>query len=70
MRRLLTFIGVALATAAFTINWLHNGDWEKAVEPVIAEWDAELLARNAGLEDDAPRRATDEDGLQEVPSTP
>ena len=70
MRRLLTFIGVALATAAFTLNWLHNGDWEKAVEPVIAEWDAELLARNAGLEDDVPRRAKDEDGLQQEPSTP
>lgn len=70
MRRFLTFIGVAIATAAFSLNWLHNGDWEKAVEPVIAEWDAELLARNAGLDDTEADRAPAADGLQEEPSTP
>ena len=58
MRRLITFLTVATATAILMLSWLHDGDLYSAVEPVVAEWDAELLARNAGI-------ATDE--LQEEP---
>ncbi len=50
MRRLVTFVVIAIATATASLHWVHNGDLAEAVVPVIAEWDAELLARNAGLE--------------------
>lgn len=52
MRRLLTVIGVAVATSAGSLWWLHDGDLEAAretVAPVVAEWNAELLAHDAGV---------------------
>lgn len=49
MRRAATFVVVALSTAVGSLWWLHEGDLAEAVQPVVAEWDAELLARNAGL---------------------
>ena len=49
MRRFLTFALTAAATAVGTLYWLHDGALTEAVEPVIAEWNAELLARDAGL---------------------
>lgn len=49
MRRLFTFVVVALATAGGTLWWLNDGDLAQTVEPVIAHWDAELLAQDAGL---------------------
>lgn len=61
MRRLVTFFAVATATAVLILNWLNDGDIYAAVEPVVAEWDAELLARNAGLQPSA---------LQEEPEAP
>ncbi len=61
MRRLITFFAVAVATAVLLLRWLHDGDLVSAVRPVVAEWDADLLARNAGLP---------ADGLQEPPDPP
>ncbi|MCB9673885.1 MAG: hypothetical protein H6737_02150 [Alphaproteobacteria bacterium] len=55
MRRLITFLLVATCTAAGTLWWLHDGDLVEAVQPVMVEWDAEGLARNAGIDE-----ATDE----------
>lgn len=49
MRRLLTFLAVAAATAIGSLWWLHDGDLVEAVQPVMVEWDADGLARNAGL---------------------
>ena len=49
MRRLITFHAVAASTAVLVLSWLHDGDLYSAVQPVVAQWDAELLARNAGL---------------------
>jgi hypothetical protein len=49
MRRLLTFFAVAAATATAVLYWLHDGDLAAAVEPVVAEWDADLLVQEAGL---------------------
>ena len=49
MRRFLTLLTVAASTAVGTLWWLHDGDLSEAVEPVLAEWDADLLARDAGL---------------------
>lgn len=49
MRRLITFLTVAAVTAFFLTHWLNDGDVIGAVTPVVAEWDAELLARDAGV---------------------
>jgi len=49
MRRFLTFALTAAATAIGSLYWLHDGDLAEAVDPVIAEWNAELLARDAGI---------------------
>lgn len=59
MRRLVTFVLVAAATAAASLWWLHDGDIVEGVQPVLVEWDADTLARNAGIEADA-----------EAPNTP
>ena len=50
MRRFITFVVLAGITAVSMLSWLHDGDLYSAVEPVVAEWDADLLARNAGLD--------------------
>jgi hypothetical protein len=52
MRRFLTFVITAISTALGTLYWLHDGDLAQAVEPVLAEWNAELLAQDAGLADE------------------
>jgi len=49
MRRLLTFFAVAAMTATAVLYWLHDGDLAAAIEPVVAEWDADLLVQEAGL---------------------
>lgn len=57
MRRLITFVAVAAATCVGGLWWLYDGDLDAAVAPVLADWDADLLARNAGLTEapeDAP----------------
>lgn len=50
MRRLVTFLIVTAATTAGALWWLHDGDLAEGVAPVMVEWDAEALARNAGIE--------------------
>jgi len=42
---------VAAATAVGVLWWLNDGDLRGAIEPVLAEWDADTLARDAGLVD-------------------
>ncbi len=60
IRRLLMFFAVAAATATAVLYWLHDGDLAAAVEPVVAEWDADLLVQQAGLGDlDAPTPTAD-----------
>lgn len=60
MRRLLTLLAVAAATATAVLYWLHDGDLAAAVEPVVAEWDADLLVQEAGLGHlDAPPASAD-----------
>lgn len=58
MRRLLTFFGVAAATAGGLLFWLHGGDWRAALDEgaTVARWDADALARQAGIvaQDPAP----------------
>lgn len=49
MRRLLTFLAVAVGTAGLGLWWLYEGDLAQAVEPVVARWDADTLARDAGV---------------------
>jgi len=49
MRRAGTFLVVAVGTAIAALWWLHEGDLGKAVKPVSAQWDAELLLRDAGI---------------------
>lgn len=51
MRRLITFLLVATATAAGSSWWLHDGDLAEAVQPVMVQWDADGLARNEGIAD-------------------
>jgi len=58
LRRLATFLVVAVLTAVGTLYWLHDGDLKQAVEPVAARWDTELLLQEAGLHTlDAPMAA-------------
>lgn len=52
MRRILTVVLVAALTSAGSLWWLHDGDLAAArdtVAPVVAEWNAELLANDAGV---------------------
>ena len=51
MRRLLTFLFVCAVTSVGTLFWLHDGDLVEAVEPVMVQWDAEGLAKNAGIDE-------------------
>lgn len=56
MRRLVTFVLVAAGTAIGLTWWLHDGDLPAALEATVgspAEWDADLLLRDAGIEPDA-----------------
>ncbi len=55
MRRLFTFVAVALLTTTAALWWLHDGDIAEGIQPVMVEWDAEVLARNAGIDDDEGR---------------
>lgn len=65
MRRLITFLTLAAITSVGLLNWLVDGDILATVEPVVAEWDAELLARRAGLEAPADGQGS-EDALQDA----
>lgn len=66
MRRLITIVVVAIATCAAALWWLHDGDLREAVEPVLVDWDAATLARDAGLPED-PRPGARDAGLPEDP---
>lgn len=66
MRRAATFFVVAIGTAVGSLWWLHEGDLAEAVEPVVAEWDADLLARDAGIVE----QKTDESGSEEGQDAP
>ena len=73
MRRLFTFLAMTVITAVAALHWLHDGDLAAAVEPVLAEWDAELLARNAGLAEapaagDPPAGAEGADEVHDAPA--
>lgn len=56
MRRFLTFCVVVITTTTASLYWLHDGDLEQAIEPVLAEWDADLLAQDAGIDAEDPSR--------------
>ena len=60
MRRFLTFLLATAVTAVGSLYWLHDGDLAQAVVPVLAEWNAELLAQDAGLAEPAPNELQDE----------
>ncbi len=49
MRRLATILLVAAGTATGILYWLHDGDLQHAVAPVLPDWDAEQLASLAGI---------------------
>lgn len=52
LRRLFTFVIVAVATAAGLLWWLHDGDVDAILEDgkvTLARWDADGLARDAGV---------------------
>ena len=53
MRRLATIVLVAAATATGVLYWLHDGDLERAVAPVLPDWNAQKLASLAGFEESA-----------------
>jgi hypothetical protein len=54
MRRLITFILVSTLTAIALTAWVNDLEFYETIEPVIAEWNADLLARDAGLPPDSP----------------
>ena len=52
MRRLFTFVVVAVSTASGLLWWLHEGDMDAILEDgkvTLARWDADGLARDAGV---------------------
>ena len=49
MRRFITFLLVTLGTAAGGLWWLVDGDLTEVVDPELVDWDAELLALDAGV---------------------
>ena len=52
MRRFLTVLVVAAVTALGTLYWLHDGDMDAAIAPVVSDWNADQLARDAGVGDE------------------
>ena len=48
MRHVATFVIVMVLTAAGALWWLHDGDVAAAVG-VLPKWDAQALARDAGV---------------------
>lgn len=54
MRRLATILLITVATAAGSLYWLHDGDLAAAVEPLKAEWNADVLAADAGVTEAPP----------------
>lgn len=72
MRRLMTVVLVAALTSAGSLWWLHDGDLEAArdtVAPVVAEWNAELLANDAGVPSSS-RASTQPSSAPNTESTP
>lgn len=79
VRRLATVLIVATATAVGLLYWLHDGDLRDAVAPVmptaLPDWDADRLARAAGLDRQAepaaspPPTATTPPPIGAVPPT-
>ena len=54
MRRFITFLLVALGTAVGGLWWLVDGDLTEVVDPQLVDWDAELLALDAGVSPEIP----------------
>jgi hypothetical protein len=52
IRRGITVAVVAVATAGGLLYWLHDGNWRSALADgrTAARWDADGLARDAGIE--------------------
>lgn len=70
MRRAATFFIVAIATAVGSLWWLHEGDLAEAVDPVVAEWDADVLARDAGIVPAASGAEGGQDPQDTLPEEP
>ena len=66
MRRVATIVLVAAATATGILYWLHGGDLERAVAPVLPDWNAEKLASMAGIHESEQTPAPPP-GLREKP---
>lgn len=64
MRRLLTFLAITVITATASLWWLHDGDLAEGVQPVMVEWDADSLARNAGIGSASESGARTEDATR------
>ena len=58
-RRLITVLVVAVCTSVGSLYWLHDGELEEAVVPVLEEWNADQLARDAGLLEPSPESVPD-----------
>ena len=58
MRRLFAIFLIATFTAGGSLYWLHDGDIEAAVEPIKAEWNADVLAADAGVPKGSSASAT------------
>lgn len=62
MRRVITGAIVAIVTAGGLLYWLHDGNWRSALADgrTAARWDADALARDAGMatQDPAPAAPT------------
>ena len=59
IRRGITVLVVAVCTTVGSLYWLHDGELEEAVVPVLEEWNADELAREAGFLD--PSTTSDND---------
>ncbi len=51
MRRLITIVVTAALTTVGSLYWLHDGDLDEAAELYTPDWNAEVLAKNAGIEE-------------------
>lgn len=56
LRYALTYVGVTTATALALLWWLYGGDLGAAVEPMVAQWNADSLAEDAGIREPTPTR--------------
>ena len=49
MKRLVLFVCLATVSAAFSLSWLHDGELNEAIEPVVQSLDAHFAPNSSSV---------------------